>query len=104
MVIVPNKAKLIEIGRDIEQVKEIVNTDKQGMYLSDVFEFVDFISNQLFYYLTEINLINLVNERISELKCKVNHLDKAEIKGYINSIFDFIISVIQEKLKEPDSS
>jgi hypothetical protein len=103
MVRAPDKAKLVEIERDVEQAREIVDTEgNQGMQLSDMLEFVDFISNQLVYYSPDIK--DRVGISVAELHCKSEYLDNAAIKGYIISIFAIILAAIKENLKEPDSS
>lgn len=97
-------AKLVEIEIDIEQAKEFVSVDNQNWVLNEVIPFIYLVCNQLMYYFPNSNIKDRVEERIAELKGKLKQLDSADIKGYLYSVFDFIIWVIRDYLKEPNTS
>jgi flagellin-specific chaperone FliS len=97
-------AKLVEIEIDIEQAKEFVSVDNQNWVLNEVIPFIYLVCNQLMYYFPNSNIKDRVEESIAELKCRLEQIDTADIKGYLSGIFDFIIRVIREYLKELNTS
>ena len=97
-------AKLVEIVIDLEQAKEFVSKDNQIRVLKEAIPFLYLVCNQLMYSLPECNLTDRVDGRIAELQGKLEELDNEDIKGYLCSVFDYIIWVIRDYLKESNTS